>query len=81
MIFDDFKIEGENVVLTISKSKIERMRDHYWSISKENRGDEFRSSFYLGKADVYIDILKCFYCDLDNDEYDYGHNVKHYSDD
>lgn len=63
MIFDNGVLEGDILTIRLPKNRVERMRDHYWEMSRENDNDEFRRSFYLGKADVYIDILKCYYLD------------------
>ena len=60
MVLQDYKIDGEYIC--ISKKELEEHRDHYHMLAqhhKENR-DSFRQSFYLGKRDVCIDILKIF---------------------
>ena len=57
MTIYDCKIDGDNI--TVSKDVLEKWRDHYWEASRE-QGDEWRKGFYIGKADVYINILKLF---------------------
>ena len=57
MTIYDCKIDGDNI--TISKDVLEKWRDHYWEVSRK-QDDEWRKGFYIGKADVYINILKLF---------------------
>lgn len=64
MVFKNYKIEGESI--TLNKKELEEIRDHYCKIAdkfKPKKNDEkfdFEYPFYIGKADVVVDILKMF---------------------
>jgi hypothetical protein len=61
---DEFKIQDDGI--WISKKALEECRDHYFKVAdkfkpKPKRQDlDFRWPFYVGKADVCIDLLKHF---------------------
>jgi hypothetical protein len=64
MTFENYKIEGDSI--TLDKKELEEIRDHYCKVAdkfKPKKGAEkfdFRYPFYLGKADIVVDILKMF---------------------
>lgn len=64
MVFKNYKIEGESI--TLNKKELEEIRDHYCKVAdkfKPKKGDEkfdFKYPFYIGKADIVVDILKMF---------------------
>lgn len=64
MVFENYKIEGESI--TLNKKELEEIRDHYCKVAdkfKPKKNDEkfdFKYPFYIGKADVVVDILKMF---------------------
>lgn len=55
---DEYRIEDEGI--WVSKKALEEARDHYADILHNHLDDEKRLWFYLGKADVCIDLLKHF---------------------
>lgn len=61
---DDYKIEGEGIWL--SKELLEKYKAHYLNVAEGHRDswkknkDTFKFPFYVGKAEVMIDILKMF---------------------
>ena len=61
---NEFKIENDGI--WISKKALEECRNHYCKVAdkfkpKTKKQDlDFRWPFYVGKADVYIDLLKHF---------------------
>ena len=61
---DEYKIQNDGI--WISKAALEECRDHYCNVAdkfkpKPRRQDlDFRWPFYIGKADVCIDLLKHF---------------------
>jgi hypothetical protein len=64
MTFENYKIQDDSI--TLDKKELEEIRDHYCNVAdkfKPKKGDEkfdFRYPFYLGKADIVVDILKMF---------------------
>ena len=64
MVFKNYKIEGESI--TLNKKELEEIRDHYCKVAdkfKPKKGDEkfdFKYPYYIGKADIVVDILKMF---------------------
>jgi hypothetical protein len=64
MIFENYKIQGDSI--TLDKKELEEIRDHYCKVADKfkpkpsKRDFDFRWSFYFGKADVCIDLLKHF---------------------
>lgn len=64
MVFENYKIEGDSI--TLNKKELEEIRDHYCKVAdkfKPKKNDEkfdFKYPFYIGKADVCIDLLKHF---------------------
>lgn len=64
MVFRNYKIEGESI--TLNKKELEEIRDHYCKVAdmfKPKKNDEkfdFKYPFYIGKADMVVDILKMF---------------------
>jgi len=64
MVFKNYKIEGDSI--TLNKKELEEIRDHYCKVAdkfKPKKGDEkfdFKYPFYIGKADIVVDILKMF---------------------
>lgn len=57
---DDYTIDGDKI--TIPKKVLEEIRDNYKSISEMSRlsGKHELSLIYLGKTEVFIDLLKMF---------------------
>ena len=61
---DEYKIQDDGI--WISKKALEECKQHYCKVAdkfspKPKKQDlDFRYSFYLGKADVYVDLLKHF---------------------
>ena len=61
---DEYVVYDDKI--TISKSALEECRDHYHKVAdkfkpKPKKQDlDFRWPFYVGKADVCIDLLKHF---------------------
>lgn len=61
---DEYRIEGDGI--WISKKALEECRDRYCKIANKFKPKlkkpylSFRCPFYLGKADVCIDLLKHF---------------------
>jgi hypothetical protein len=64
MVFLNYKIEGDSI--TLNKKELVEIRDHYCKVAdkfKPKKGDEnfdFKYPFYIGKADIVVDILKMF---------------------
>lgn len=57
------KVEGDTI--TISKKDLQEIRDHYLSVADAKKpgrkdGSEWMWGFYLGKAEVLIEMLKAF---------------------
>lgn len=57
MVLQNIEIDGDNIIIT--KSELERWRDHYQEVANR-RGRGKIGWFYLGKREVMIDILKMF---------------------
>lgn len=57
MTLQDYKIDGD--YLCISKAELEKWRDHYNAVASEKGKGEI-GWFYVGKADVLVDMLKMF---------------------
>lgn len=61
---DEYVVYDDKI--TISKAALEECRDHYCKVAdkfkpKPKKQDlDFRWPFYIGKADVCIDLLKHF---------------------
>jgi len=61
---NEFKIENDGI--WISKSALEECKKHYckvadkFSIKPKKQELDFRYPFYLGKADICVDLLKHF---------------------
>lgn len=55
----DYTIQGQESI-TIKKETLERLRDHYLAVAAEKGGDHIMRMFYVGKADICIDLLKHF---------------------
>lgn len=64
MVFKNYKIEGESI--TLNKKELEEIRDHYCKVAdmfKPKKKDDkldFRYPFFIGNADMVVDILKMF---------------------
>ena len=57
----DYEIHGDSI--TIRKEVLEKWRDHYHMKGREKSeadGPTWQSWHYLGKADVFVDLLKLF---------------------
>lgn len=57
MVLQNIEIDGDNIIIT--KSELERWRDHYQE-EANRRGRGKIGWFYLGKREVMIDMLKMF---------------------
>lgn len=61
---DEFRVEDDGI--WISKAALEECRDHYRKVAEKfkprpkKQGLDSVWSFYVGKADVFIDLLKHF---------------------
>lgn len=61
---EEYKIENNGI--WIPKKVLRQLRDHYCKVSDKGKKeffdnkDNFKMPFYLGKADVYKDLLKMF---------------------
>ena len=61
---DEYRIEGDGI--WISRKALEECKNHYCKVAdkfKPKKGDEkfdFKYPFYIGKADIVVDILKMF---------------------
>ena len=61
---DEYRIEGDGI--WISKAALEECKRHYckvadkFSIKPKKQELDFRYPFYLGKADICVDLLKHF---------------------
>ena len=61
---DEYRIESDGI--WISKKALEECKNHYYNVAdkfkpKPKKQDlDFRWPFYIGKADVCIDLLKHF---------------------
>lgn len=57
---DEFKIQDDGI--WISKKALEECKQHYCKVSdKCHLGkNNLQKVFYMGKADVYVDLLKHF---------------------
>ena len=57
---DEYKIENDGI--WVSKKALEECRDHYnkVSLSCDREKNMLQAWFYMGKRDVYIDLLKHF---------------------
>lgn len=53
-------VEGDTIAITISKKDLQEIRDHYIAIADEIDDADWMWGFYLGKADVLIEMLKAF---------------------
>lgn len=51
----EYKTQGNEI--TLSKEILERWRDHYQEVS-ERYGEAWRKMFYLGKAEILVDLIK-----------------------
>ena len=66
MVLDKKEYFIQDDKITISKKALEECRDHYCKVAdkfkpKPKKQDlDFRWPFYVGKADVCIDLLKHF---------------------
>ena len=64
MVFEKYKIEGDSI--TINKKELEEIRDHYCKVADKFKPKPKKQNlvflwpFYIGNADVYIDLLKHF---------------------
>jgi hypothetical protein len=64
MVFKNYKIEGDSI--TLNRKELVEIIDHYYKVAdkfKPKKGDEkfdFEFPFYIGKADIVVDILKMF---------------------
>ena len=64
MTFENYKIQDDSI--TLDKKELEEIRDHYCKVAdmfKPKKKDDkldFRYPFFIGKADVVVDILKMF---------------------
>ena len=57
---DEYRIEGDGI--WISKKALEECKQHYCKVAdKCHLGkNNLQKVFYMGKADVYVDLLKHF---------------------
>ena len=57
---DEFRIDGDGI--WISKKALEECKQHYCKVAdKCHLGkNNLQKVFYMGKADVYVDLLKHF---------------------
>lgn len=61
---DEYRIDGDGI--WISKKALEECKQHYCKVADEFKPKpkkqdlDLRYPFYLGKADVYVDLLKHF---------------------
>ena len=57
---DEYRIQDDGI--WISKAALEECRDHYCKVAdKCHLGkNNIQKVFYIGKADVYLDLLKHF---------------------
>lgn len=46
--------------ITISKKILEEWSDHYLRVADNSKNESFKWGFYIGKADILINILKYF---------------------
>lgn len=46
--------------ITITKTALEKWRDHYLKVADKSKKEPFKWGLYIGKADVLIDLLKMF---------------------
>ena len=53
-----YRIEGED--FRISKQQLEELKEHYDTLAFDKGGKSKIGWFYLGKADVITEMLKCF---------------------
>lgn len=57
-------VDGD--MITLDRAELEELRDHYCKVAdkyKPKRKDKvpgFHYGFYLGKADVCVEMLQCF---------------------
>lgn len=58
-IIDEVFEDGVECIC-ISKTALERLRDHYLKVADGSKKEPMKWGLYLGKADVLIDILKHF---------------------
>lgn len=57
---DEFKIENDGI--WISKKALEECKQHYKQVAEHcfDEKNELKTLFYIGKSDVYADLLKHF---------------------
>ena len=55
---DEHKIEGNGI--WIRKDVLERCKLHYAQEADAYKKDAFRYPYYLGKSEVFLDLLKMF---------------------
>ena len=55
---DEYKIEGNGI--WIRKDALERCKLHYAQEADAYKKDAFRYPYYLGKSEVFLDLLKMF---------------------
>lgn len=61
MVLDksEYEISEDGSKITITKECLEHLRDHYNNVRK-SYGNSKVAWMYLGKSDVFVDILKMF---------------------
>lgn len=55
---DEYKIIDNGI--WIPKPVLEKCRDHFHKVAVESRESAVLNSLYIGKTDVFIDMLKMF---------------------
>ena len=55
---DEYKIEDNGI--WIRKDVLERCKAHYAKEADAYKKDTFRYPYYLGKSEVFLDLLKMF---------------------
>lgn len=56
----DEAINDGGVGIFIIKEALEKWRDHYRKVASKYENEPFKWGFYMGKADVLIDMIKHF---------------------
>ena len=62
--FDSAVVEGDKI--TLDRAELEELRDHYckcadkYKPKRKDKVPDFHYGFYLGKADVCVEMLQCF---------------------
>ena len=51
-------VDGDKI--TLDKKELEELRDHYNDVARSYDIENFHYGFYLGKADVCVEMLQCW---------------------